>query len=218
MRDITHYIFDMDGLLLDTEIFYTQVTQRIVSEFGKEFTWALKARMMGRNALESAKLLVNELSLPISAEEYLQRRDGELSRLFPQSEFKPGAVSLLQECKKRNIGRAVATSTNRANFSLKTQRHRRVFEEYFDVVVTGDDTEIGAGKPAPDIFLLAAKRMQVVPGACLVFEDSVSGVLAGVNAGMRVCAVPDPNLDKADFERADLVLNSLNEFDFGSIA
>jgi hypothetical protein len=91
---ITHVLFDMDGLLLDTEGFYTKVQQDIVSKFGKEFSWNLKARMMGKKAIESARLLVKELQLEglLTAEEFLEQREAALDALFPTAELMPGNV------------------------------------------------------------------------------------------------------------------------------
>ena len=68
-------IYDMDGLLLDTERFYTSVTQKIVSQYGKNFDWSLKSKILGRRAHESAQMIVDELELPITAENYLSQRD-----------------------------------------------------------------------------------------------------------------------------------------------
>ena len=76
----------------------------------------------------------------------------------------------------------------------------------------GDDPEIEKGKPAPDIFLLAAKRLNVEPQHCLVFEDSIAGIEAAIAAGMSVVAIPDPVFERQLFKNADLVLDSMTEF------
>ncbi|KAG5456971.1 MAG: pseudouridine-5'-monophosphatase-like protein, partial [Olpidium bornovanus] len=88
----------------------------------------------------------------------------------------------------------VATSSHRAAFELKTARHGEIFS-LFDAVVCGDDPEVTHGKPEPDIFLAAARRLPggpYVPSEILVFEDAHNGVQAALAAGMRVCWVPDP--------------------------
>jgi len=212
-RSITHFIFDMDGLLLDTEPFYTQATQEIVGEYGKTFDWSLKSRMMGRPAIESARFLVASLDLPITPEEYLRRREGTMTRLYPTALPKPGAVALTRRAKGLGIPLAVATSSTRKIFDLKTQHHRDWFS-VFDAVITGDDPDLHRGKPAPDIFLLAAERMKADPAHCLVFEDAPSGVEAALAAGMTVVVIPDPNMDRALFPPAQRVLDSLETFRF----
>ncbi|CAM9216835.1 unnamed protein product, partial [Ectocarpus sp. 8 AP-2014] len=96
----------------------------------------------------------------------------------------------------------------------KRQNHEGLFER-MECVVTGDDPEVIEGKPAPDIYLAAARRMGIKPQECLAFEDALSGVRSAKAAGMLVVAVPDPRLDKAPFLEAgaDSLLGSLGEWD-----
>jgi len=108
----------------------------------------------------------------------------------------------------RRVAQAVATSSSRPLFELKTRRHREWFRT-FDVIVCGDDPRCVRGKPAPDIFLVAAAELGARPAACVVVEDSPAGVAAGRAAGMQVVAVPDPAMDRTRFAEADLVVDSL---------
>ncbi|MBM4245638.1 MAG: HAD-IA family hydrolase [Deltaproteobacteria bacterium] len=208
----THVIYDMDGLLLDTERFYTEVTQQIVGRYGKTFDWSVKSNMVGRPALESARYLVATLALPITAEDYLREREGMLEELMPTAEPMPGAVALTRALAARGVPQAVATSTGRRLFDLKTQRHRAWFA-LFAAVVLGDDPRVARGKPAPDIFLLAARELGADPASCVVLEDAPSGVAAARAAGMRVVAVPYPGMDATRLADADIVLASLAEVD-----
>ncbi len=204
-------LFDMDGLLLDTEIIYTEVTQSIVGRFGKTFDWSIKGNMIGLPAMVSAEYLVNTLQLPISADTYLQERNQLLRTKFPTCHAMQGAENLIRQLHRRNIPIAVATSSNRDLFELKTIRHKNWFN-LFNIIVTGDDPEITHGKPAADIFNVAAKRLNANHRNTLVFEDAPSGLAAGIAAGMRVIVVPDPNMDKSCYQNADRILNSLEEF------
>jgi pseudouridine-5'-monophosphatase len=205
---ITHVIFDMDGVLLDTEKLYTVSTQQIVARFGKTFDWSVKADMIGRPALDSARHLVDALALPMTPEAYLAEREGILETLMPTAEPMPGARELTAWLAGAGVVHAVATSSARRIYELKTTKHGAWFET-FAVVVTGDDPRIGRGKPAPDIFLLAAAELGVRPDACVVVEDAPSGVAAGRAAGMRVVAVPDPAMERARYREADVVVDSL---------
>lgn len=103
---ITHVIFDMDGLLLDTEPFYTIVQQEIASRHGKEFTFEIKAKMMGQKAIEAAKIFVAELGLEglITPEEVLIQRESRLDEMFPTAELMPGAERLLRHLHANNVG------------------------------------------------------------------------------------------------------------------
>jgi len=209
---ITHVLFDMDGLLLDTEIFYTQVTQTIVGRFGKTFDWALKSNMIGRPSIDSARYLVSQLDLPITAEQYLEERDGMLRVAFANCESLPGAEKLVRHLKQKNIPIALASSSSHELYEIKTKNHRSWFD-LFDAVVTGDHPAIEKGKPAPDIFLYAADQISAQPQTTLVFEDAPSGLQAGKAAGMQVVVVPNPEMDKSRYAEADMILNSLEQFD-----
>ncbi len=207
----------MDGLLLDTEIIYTEVTQQIVGRFGKTFDWSIKANMLGRPSADSARYLVSALDLPISAQDYMVERDGLLREKFPHCNPLPGAERLIRHLHSANIPIAVATSSVFELFELKITNHQDWFG-LFDKVVTGDDPDINNGKPAPDIFLVAAARLGIEPEQALVFEDAPSGLQAGVDAGMQVVAIPDPNMDNSRYQQATQLFASLEQFnpaDFG---
>lgn len=91
--------------------------------------------------------------------------------------------------------------------------HEDMFR-HIKVIVTGDDSNVANGKPAPDIYVEAAKRLGFDPCECLVFEDAMSGVKSGKAAGCKVVAVPDPRMNKRIFEaEADIVLDDLTQFD-----
>jgi len=180
-----HVIFDMDGLLLDTESFYTKVQDDYAKKYGKEFTWDLKAKMMGKKALEAARIFVEELELQhmITPEEYLTLRESALDELFPTSTLLPGAEKLLRHLERHNIPFALATSSHRRHFDLKTTKHKDLFS-LFHHITTGD--AVDNGKPSPDIFLASIRQWEPAPhpARCLVFEDAPSGVRAAKAAGM----------------------------------
>ncbi|HYC00804.1 MAG TPA: HAD-IA family hydrolase [Candidatus Limnocylindrales bacterium] len=209
-RPAAGVIFDLDGVLLDTEHFYTEVTQEICGGYGKVFDWSIKRNMIGRPSLESAQYLVEALSLPITPQEYLKRRGARLEELFAGALEQPGAERFTRALCERRVPIAVATSSERRLFELKTGRHGEWFG-CFGAVVVGDDPRVKAGKPAPDIFLVAASELGIEPSRCVVFEDAPAGLQAARAAGMMVVALPDPAMDRAPYESADLVIDSFDQ-------
>jgi HAD superfamily hydrolase (TIGR01509 family) len=210
---ITHIIYDMDGLLLNTEPFYTQAHKIVAARYGKVFDWSVKSKMIGLPAEDSARVMIGSLQLPLSVSEYLKMREPILEELFPQAEPMPGAVRLTGHLHRLTIPQAVASSSNQRHFNLKTTRHKQWFE-LFNCVVLADDPEVKRGKPNPDIFLLAARRLNAAPERCLVVEDSPAGIAAARAAGMFTLAVPDPNMDDGAYLNAHQIIRDLNDFEF----
>jgi pseudouridine-5'-monophosphatase len=164
-------------------------------------------------AQDAAKILVDSIQLPITPDEYLESRRQLLEELFPQAEPMPGAVRLTRHLHRHGIPQAIASSSDRRHFELKTSRHNRDWFSVFQCVVVGVDPEVKHGKPAPDVFIVAARRLGADPSSCLVFEDAPAAVTAACAAGMAVIAVADPNINQQAFAGAEQVLRSLTEFD-----
>jgi len=210
--NISCLIYDMDGLLLDTEGIYTEVTQQIVGEYGKVFDWSVKEKIIGRRSIQAAEIIVESLDLPISPQDYLDSRKDVLLEKFKDTEALPGAKEMTTHFFKLGIPQALATSSSSPMFEAKFEKHKKWFSQ-FAQIVRGDDPELKEGKPAPDIFLLAANRVGVDPAECLVFEDAPTGTEAALAAGMSVVVVPDPNMDHCHFKNASQIISSLKDFD-----
>jgi len=234
-----YVVFDMDGLLIDTERVYTKATNDILAPYGKEMTWDIKAGLMGKPERDAATHLLSFFpDISLTPETYLALRQEAQDALWPTVQPLPGALKLLKHLHAYKIPIAVATSSIRRNFELKTSHLTELFGLFEGRVVCSDDSEYRGkmkSKPSPDIFLTAArdKLGRSVGGnsentECteqereerkkgLVFEDAILGVQAGKRAGMSVIWVPDPNLldvpySAGDDEKADQVITSLENF------
>lgn len=209
----THVIFDMDGLILDTEAIYTEIMSRVAEKYGSKFCWEVKVQLMGRPGKEGNKLAVELMNLPITPEQFYQEQQVHKEQLFPKTNVLPGAEKLVRHLVKHNVPIALASGSFHKDYLVKTTNHKELFH-LFPVKVFGDDPELKRGKPFPDQFLLTARRFETEnkPENILVFEDSSNGVLAAKAAGMGVVMVPDRRLDKELYHDPTKVMFSLEDF------
>jgi len=196
-------IFDMDGLMLDTETVARMIWQQSARDIGYEITNERFARFIGRRD-DDCQVILKEWWPDFSAEKMRERIRHHWMDYFSRQVIprKPGLVELIDFVDSLEIAKAVATSSTRHSALKKLGD----LAARFPVLVTGD--EVTRGKPAPDIFLLAAQRLDVKPEECLVLEDSLMGVRGARAAGMEVVMVPD--LVPAD-ETIEHVCASLDE-------
>ena len=185
----TAAIFDLDGLLIDSERIYRTVWQTATRRLGFELSDELHLQLIGRGrkgAIEKC-LALAEGALE---EEHLSAALAELdTEIFSRTQLpvKAGAVEILSELKERGMPIAVASSTVRTK--LLQRLNQTGLDSYLSAIVAGD--EVSRGKPNPDIFLLAAERLIAQPSSTLVFEDSSVGIEAAQRGGFVPCLVPD---------------------------
>lgn len=198
-------IFDMDGLMIDTEPYYKSATRSIAGRFGVEMPEGFFGKVMGRKPLESCTIIVNDFDIPVTPEDFLAERDGIVfgmmkEKLTPM----PGLFELLDSLDGK-VKFAVATGA-RENF-LDLALEKLGIRERFHVLTPSN--HIVRGKPDPEIYLKTAARLELYPADCVVLEDASNGVVAGCKAGCYTVAVPNPHTVTQDFACADYVAQGL---------
>ena len=187
--DIAAVILDMDGLMLDTESIYKMAWQKAAISCGYTLDDPFYLTLVGQPNPACEAALVNRFGLDFPIADFrarwsrLWKTDVETSGI----PTKPGLAELLSFLRERRVCVAVATSSDRDYASLSLRAAG--LETPFDQIVTGD--QVARGKPAPDIYLESARRLGLMPDACIAIEDSDAGVLAATSAGMTTVMVPD---------------------------
>lgn len=186
---IRAFIFDMDGLLFDTENLFLTYADATKKELGYSIPRKLHIESIGRTFADTKLIFLNHLGRDFPMNDFMQQTKDRVYEHIDRygMPVKPGAVELLEELKARGIRTVVASSS--AYWMIEKNLAAAQMTAYFDLIVSGEEVE--NGKPAPDIFLLAAERAGVTPEECVVLEDSNNGALAGCAAGMLTVMVPD---------------------------
>ncbi len=183
-------IFDMDGLMFDTERIAQKAWQQAAHDFGYEFPPETFAWIVGLTLADVRRNAQRIFGADFPFDLVYQRRQEYLDNYITTRgiPLKPGLLELLAKVERAGLARALASSTARRIIDRNLKR-AGLDHGHFDVIVGGD--EVQNGKPAPDIFLLASEKLQVPAESCLVLEDSNAGVQAACAAGMPAIMVPD---------------------------
>jgi HAD superfamily hydrolase (TIGR01509 family) len=204
--EIEAVVFDMDGVLVDSEPLHVEAARRSLAAYGVGYSDAENSEFTGFTDLEVFAILKRRHGLTPTVDELARRfADGLIALLQRQAVPLPGVPGVLVSLRQAGYRLALASSSS-LEIIATTLRTLRI-TEHFPIVVSS--VEVGRGKPAPDVFLAAASRLGLPPSRCLVVEDSRNGVLAAKRAGMACVAVPCGVTRGQDFAEADVVLDSL---------
>jgi HAD superfamily hydrolase (TIGR01509 family) len=202
-------VFDMDGVLLQSEEVWDEVRERYVRERDGRYDEEVQRAMMGMSAPEWSRFLHEDAGVPDEPEQI----NADVVELMLEAYLRelplvPGAVETVRRIAAR-FPLALASSSNRAIF--EEALHLAGLEECFDATVSSEEVE--RGKPAPDVYLEAARRLGVAPERCTAVEDSHAGIRSAKAAGMRVIAIPNASYPPDDeaLALADVTLGSLEE-------
>jgi len=209
-RPFRAVIFDLDGVLADSEPWWNQIDAKLLAQYGVTYRGEYHRNVLGVSYRLAVEFYKNVFRISATLEELMRNRGKIATEFFANRvSLFPSAKGTLEELGDMKLRLAVATSSVSASARPFLERTR--INSFFDVIVTGD--EIERGKPHPDIYLRIAGKLGIPAGACLAIEDAVSGVLAAKAARMRVAAIPDTRfVDPHEYEKeADYVLARLSE-------
>lgn len=207
-------LFDLDGLLLDTEPLHAQAWREAASRFATELSEGDLLYLRGRRRVDCVaqvrEWIERRSGLPPPSDEALLAVQQPIARrLIPGAQPVEGAQALVAGCQKLGVPMALVTSSTREAVAFKCAPHPWL--DVIDLRVMGDDPELARGKPAPDPFLLAARRLQVSPTDCWAFEDSPAGAQSAFGAGCLVHVLLAPGLACEDYPGGVRCCQSLRE-------
>jgi HAD superfamily hydrolase (TIGR01509 family) len=209
-------VFDLDGVLFDSEQIWDEVREQLARERGGRWHEAAQRAMMGMSSTEWSQYMHDEIGLPESPEEIsaevVRRLEERYRQYLPLVDGADEAVERLAA--RWPLG--IASSSNREVIDLVLELSG--LAPFFKVTVSSE--EVARGKPAPDVYLEATRRLGVAPERSVAIEDSENGIRAAKAAGMRVVAIPNPHFppDPEALEQADVTIGSLAELSPASVA
>ncbi|NVN78233.1 HAD-IA family hydrolase [Enterococcus avium] len=208
-------IFDMDGVLVDSEYTYFQSKSQILSEAGHEVEDSYHFQFMGTTSDYMWEKMKQEFSLPLSVAEYIQQMTALRQAMIKRDGIRviPHVQEFVKGLSQAGLKLAVASSSSLAE--IKVNLAEIGLSEYFSEVVCTEEVE--HSKPAPDVYLAAAERIGIVPENCLGIEDTKNGTGAVRNAGMVCVGFANPAFPKQDLAFADRVVSSFSELDADSL-
>ncbi|CDM68227.1 HAD family hydrolase [Clostridium bornimense] len=194
MKEVKAIIFDMDGVIFDTERVYLDIWSKVFEKYGYKITKEVYISVMGRGRKKVKEIFMKNFGENMPIEEMYMEKDAMLAKVIGNNEvpMKLGAYDLLKYLKENNYKVALATSARRNRVTKQIEAAE--IESFFDAIVCGDD--ILESKPNPEIFIKAACNLEVDKEKCIVIEDSPAGIEAAYNANMIGIHVED--LKKAD--------------------
>lgn len=199
-------IFDMDGVIVDSEPIHLLAYQEILGRYSISYSEKDNREFLGCKDYSILEILRQRFKLDKTANELLEEKETILARLLKDHSVpRPGLLNALQQANTLGLTMAVASSATLP--TIKLVIHTLNIAHYFQSLTSGD--EVTQGKPAPDVFLLSATRLGVDPGQCLVIEDTLNGIRAAKAAGMYCVAIPCDATSHQDHSPADARLQSL---------
>ncbi|EKQ57003.1 MULTISPECIES: HAD family phosphatase [unclassified Clostridium] len=202
-------IFDMDGVIIDSEPIHFEVDMQTLKDLGCNISFEELEKYVGTTNEYMITDLKRKYNINQSVDEIIQYKVEMTKKKVIESDLKPieGIYELLLHLKRNNIPIAIASSSPRSFIEVVISKFE--IKDYFNYIISGE--EVLNGKPAPDIYFKAAKKLKVSPENCIVIEDSRNGVLAAKAAGMKCIGFKNVNSGNQDLSKADIIVKSISE-------
>ena len=200
-------IFDMDGLMIDSEKVYFEAGRQLVREHGKEVSDHTLGRMMGRKPLESVALFAKDLGIIEAPANLLKLREARVLGMLEKGVDTMPGLDFILKTLQPNYPLAIATSAPK--YIVDVVMRKLELRHYFKVIQTSDD--VSHGKPDPEIYLKAMSKLNVLPADSVVLEDSSNGALAGKRSGAYTIAIPSIYTRDQDFSFVDYIAPDLTD-------
>jgi len=203
-------VFDMDGVLIDSEPAYMEMNKKLFGELGIKMNEANYHELVGMSSFNMWTMLKEDFNLSREVNELVKLEKNRMYEILNSDIIAgpiKGITDLLESLKGKNFNISVASSSPKDNINLVVSKLK--LDKYFDYIVSGEDVE--KGKPAPDIFLNAAKQFNAAPEKCFVIEDSVNGMKAALNAGMKCIGFKNNDTNFQNLSKADLLIQNFSK-------
>lgn len=206
-------IFDMDGVIIDSEPLHIKLEGELLEELGGTFDREKHNSLVGTTDYSMWSMFKDKFNLEPSVEEMVAIKRQRFIDNIDQIPLVDNFDKLIDSLYQEGYPMALASSNNRGAVNAIIKEFN--LDRYLKTSITGD--EVDKGKPDPEIFLTAAKKLQLDPESCLVFEDANNGVEAAKAAGMKCIGLQNPNSGDQDLSRADLIIDDFKELDLDMI-
>ena len=206
-------IYDLDDLMVNSYKLHIEASERVFQKYGvdqKKVPEHIRAGLVGMRVSDVLKYIVDYFKLDVNLENLQEKRSAIFLDLVNKNlKVMPGLLQSLKLFKKNKFKIALASSGTKKYINLVLKKFK--IADYFDVIVSGDDVK--HGKPDPEIFSVAVKKLSLKPEETLVLEDATNGIEAAKSAGCKCIAVINKITPPQNYSKADLVVNSLEEID-----
>ena len=211
MKEITAVIFDMDGVLIDSQPLHYMADVESMKKYGVYKEQEFYEKYAGTTTPDRMRALNELFKLNADVDEMVAVREQMILDIMKKEEISPvrGITELLKSIKSKGMTTAVASSSGYELINMVLEKLG--IAQYFDCITSGIDVK--HGKPAPDVFLLAAERINKSPEECVVVEDSENGVNAAVAAGMKSVGYINPTSGKQCLDKANIVIDDFRKID-----